>query len=233
VTQSQRRYALFDVDDTLYAKSAGVMDIVRGRISAYMALRLRMDEETIRELRTRYWRQHGSTMRGLILEFGIDPDDYLSYVHDFSVAGLLSGNERLGSILSALPWHRFVLTSATAEHAQQVLAALGVRDCFERVFDIRATAYVGKPHPAAYQHVLAALGIAAEDCVAIDDSMPNLRTAREMGMITVLVSPTERADGVDFTIGGIEEVAAVAQQIAADRSPRTGSGTKEGIQSHA
>lgn len=231
--QHQPRYAFFDLDDTIYAKSAGVMDIVRRRMSSYMALRLRMDEETIRKLRARYWRQHGSTMRGLILEFGIDPDDYLSYVHDFSAAGLLSVNEQLGGILTALPWHRVILTSATLEHAQQVLAALGVRDCFERIFDIRTTGYVGKPHPAAYQHLLAAHRITAQDCVAIDDSLPNLRTAGELGMITVLVGPTRRVDGVDFTISAIEEVAAVAHQIAANHRPRTGLVIKGGIQSHA
>jgi putative hydrolase of the HAD superfamily len=219
VTRHQPRYAFFDLDDTLYAKSAGVMDMVRQRMSAYMALRLRMDEERIRKLRTRYWRQHGSTMRGLILEFGIDPDDYLSYVHDFSVAGLLSHNEQLSGILTALPWHRVILTSATLEHAQQVLAALGVRNCFEHIFDIRTTGYVGKPHPAAYQHALIALGTTSQDCVAIDDSLPNLRTAGELGMTTVLVGTTEQVDGVDFAIDAIEGIAAVANQLADDHGP--------------
>jgi putative hydrolase of the HAD superfamily len=198
----------------MYAKGAGVMDIVSQRISAYMALYLRMDEETIHKLRPRYWRQYGTTMRGLVLEFGIDPDEYLSYVHDFSVAGLLSLNEQLGSILAAIPWHKVILTNAPQEHAQQVLVALGVRQCFGRIFDIRTTGYIGKPDPAAYQYVVTALDTKAGNCIAIDDSLPNLRTAGELGMTTVLVGPTERADGVDFTISGIEEVAAVARQIA-------------------
>jgi putative hydrolase of the HAD superfamily len=216
VKRHQQRHAFFDLDDTMYAKSAGVMDIVSQRISAYMALHLRMDEETIRRLRPRYWRQYGTTMRGLVLEFGIDPDHYLSYVHDFSAAGLLSLNEQLRNILTRLPWHKVIFTNAPQEHAQQVLAALGVRQCFERIFDIRTTGYVGKPDPAAYQYVLSALDTTAENCIAIDDSLPNLRTAGKLGMTTVLVGPTERVDGVDFTISGIEEVAAVARQIAAD-----------------
>jgi putative hydrolase of the HAD superfamily len=213
------RFGFFDLDDTMYAKSAGVMDIVSQRINAYMAMHLNMDEETIRKLRPRYWRQYGTTMRGLVLEFGIKPDHYLSYVHDFQVAGLLSANEHLRSILDELPWHRVVFTNAPHEHAQQVLAALGVGECFQRIFDIRTTGYVGKPDPAAYHYVLGALGATAEDCVAIDDSLPNLRTAGGLGMTTVLVGPTERIDGVDFTIGGIEEVAAVARQIVGGYRP--------------
>jgi putative hydrolase of the HAD superfamily len=213
------RHAFFDLDDTMYAKSAGVMDIVSQRINAYMALHLSMDEETIHELRARYWRQNGTTMRGLVIDFGIDPDDYLSYVHDFSVGELLSVDERLRGILTELPWRKVIFTNAPQEHAQQVLAALGVRQCFGQIFDIRTTGYVGKPDPAAYQYVLAAIGTIAEDCIAIDDSLPNLRTAGQLGMTTVLVGHTERIDGVDFTIGGIEELAAVACQVAGDQRP--------------
>ncbi len=198
----------------MYPKSAGVMDIVSQRIDAYMALRLGLDEGTIRELRPRYWKQYGTTMRGLHLEFGIDPDDYLSYVHNFSVADRLGPNEELRRALDVLPWHKAVFTNAPTEHAQEVLRVLGVEACFAHIFDIRTTGYVGKPDPSAYAYVLSRLGATAEECIALDDSPANLRTARELGMTTVLVGPADRPLGVDFHIRSIEKVAEVADELS-------------------
>ena len=68
----QPRQALFDLDDTMYPKSAGVMDMVSERINAYMALRMSLDDGTIEELRPRYWKQYGTTMRGLQINHQIN-----------------------------------------------------------------------------------------------------------------------------------------------------------------
>jgi putative hydrolase of the HAD superfamily len=197
----------------MYPKSAGVMDMVSQRINAYMALRMGLDDSTIERLRPRYWKQYGTTMRGLYLEFGIDPDDYLSYVHDFSVVGRLAPNEDLRRTLDSLPWSKAVFTNAPAEHAHEVLQVLGVGPCFDHIFDIRTTGYVGKPDPSAYEYVLRKLGAAADECIVLDDSLANLRTASELGMTTVLVGGAEQPHGVDFHIGTIEEVANVAGEL--------------------
>lgn len=204
------RYALFDVDNTLYPKSAGIMEMVSQRISAYMATRLGMDEETIRVLRPRYWKQYGTTMRGLLVEYHIDPDDYLSYVHDFSLTGLLAPNPELDRVLAALPWQKVIFTNSSRLHTEQILATLGVEQHFQCIFDIKYTGYVGKPDPAAYRFVLDALNAAAEDCLMVDDSLANLRPAKELGMVTVLVGFDDVTDSADYVIGRIEDVAQVA-----------------------
>jgi len=205
---------LFDVDDTLYPKSAGVMGVVSRRIDGFMATRLGMDEALIRQLRPRYWQQYGTTMRGLLEEYEIDADDYLSYVHDFCVTDLLAKNERLDRVLTGLSWRKAIFTNAPAEHAHKVLEALGVAHHFERVFDVRATGLVAKPDPRAFRHVVEALGVDVDACVVLDDSMPNLKTAKRLGMVAVLVGSAQRADGVDFAISSIEEVAEVARDLA-------------------
>jgi putative hydrolase of the HAD superfamily len=207
------RHALFDLDDTIYPRSAGIMHIVSQRINEYMALRLGMDDATIKDLRPRYWKQYGTTMRGLVVDFGIDPDDYLGYVHDFSVADILTPNPRLDGALAALPWYKSIFTNASERHAQQVLTALGVDSHFERIFDIRHTGYVGKPNPVAYDCVVDSLGTEAQQCIAVDDSIPNLLTAKKMNMVTVLVGSVDQVEAADFTIGRIEDVAGLASEI--------------------
>ncbi len=190
----QLRYALFDLDNTLYPKSAGVMEAVSRRICAYMATRLGMDEATINDLRPRYWKQYGTTMRGLFVEYHIDPDDYLRYVHDFAMTDFLTANEELGRALAAMPWYKAIFTNASREHADKTLAALGVSQYFSRVFDITDTGYIGKPDVRAYQRVLDALGAAGPECVIIEDSAVNLRPAKALGMTTVLVGLEEAAE---------------------------------------
>jgi putative hydrolase of the HAD superfamily len=203
--------ALFDLDNTLYAKSTGVMDVVSQRINEYMALRLGMDEATIKTLRPRYWEQYGTTMRGLMLEHGTNADDYLDYVHAFSVQEFLAPNVELDAVLQQLPWRKVIFTSSTRNHVQQVLEALAIAQYFARTFDIRDTGLICKPDPAAYQVVLQALGLKAEQCLLVDDSLPNLQTAAALGMVTVWVGSQERADGVTWAIDRIECIADVAR----------------------
>ncbi len=207
------QYALFDLDDTLYPEHVGVMRTVSQRINEYMSSRLGMSEETINRLRPRYWREYGTTMRGLMVEFQVDPNDYLAYVHDFPVEEFLRPNEELNQALTWLPWRKVIFTNSPKEHAERVLKVLGVAHHFERIFDIRDGGYVGKPHHAAYQCLLQELGVEAEECIAFDDSLPNLRTAGELGMVTVLVGSTEKVDGVNWVIPRIEESTVVARQI--------------------
>jgi putative hydrolase of the HAD superfamily len=187
------------------------MDVVGERINEYMAQRLGMDEATIRTLRSRYWEQYGTTMRGLLLEHRINADDYLDYVHGFSVRELLASNAELDRVLEQLPWRKVIFTSSTREHTQQVLEALAIAQRFARTFDIRDTGYVCKPNPAAYQVVLQALGLQAEQCLLVDDSLPNLQAAARLGMVTVWVGSRERADGVTWAIDRIECIADLAR----------------------
>lgn len=205
--------ALFDLDDTLYPEHAGVMRVVSQRINEYMSSRLGMNDETINRLRPRYWREYGTTMRGLMIEFQVDPDDYLAYVHDFPVEEFLRPNKELNQVLACLPWRKIIFTNSPREHAEQVVRVLGIARHFERIFDIRDSNYVGKPHRVAYQCLLQVLSVKAQECITFDDSLPNLRTASELGMVTVLVGAMEKVNGVDWAIPRIEESTVVARQI--------------------
>ena len=189
------------------------MEAVSKRINAYMAMRLGMSRELIDELRPRYWRQYGTTMRGLLVEHGIDPDDYLHYVHDFAVAELIACNEELSHALAGLAWRKVVFTNSSRIHCGRALAALGIEHHFERVIDIKETGYIGKPDERAYSYVLSVLEARPEECVLIDDSAANLRTARGLGMTTVLVGQENNADCADFLIRRIEDIGEVASRL--------------------
>jgi putative hydrolase of the HAD superfamily len=216
VTSGAPQWALVDLDGTLYPIGVGVMRRVSARIDDYMSVRLGQDATTIRELRQGYYRQYGTSMRGLLLDYDIDPDEYLDYVHQVSASELLAPNHSLGCALARLPWRKVIFTNASAEHARNVMNALGVSQHFERIYDIRSTGYVGKPEPEAFHRVLRSLGVEAEHCITIDDSLPNLQTASGLGIRTVWVGAETPVDGVDFAIDRLERIDQVACQIMGD-----------------
>ncbi len=189
------------------------MEVISQRIHDYMAQRLKMDEDTIQTLRSRYVGLYGTTMRGLILEHGVDAEDYLHYVHDFPVEQFLVRSDRLDQVLEELPWQKVIFTSSTREHAHLVLGALGVERHFPRVYDIRDTGYVGKPAGSAFRTLFDGIHAEPQQCVLLDDSVANLRAASELGMATVGVGCQEGAEGVDWCVERVEDVLGLFESL--------------------
>lgn len=202
------KYILFDLDNTLYPKSLGIFDLVIERIRNYMEVRLGFEKSLAQQLRQEYIRRYGSTLRGLMIHYQIDPEDYLEYVHDVGVENKLSPNPALAELLKAIPLAKGIFTSGHLPHAQKVLRCLGVEKFFSQIFDITFTNYIPKPNPEPYRQILNFLSLPGEDCMLIEDLAPNLLPAKEMGMITVLVGQTASPNNgaIDYEISDILEL---------------------------
>ncbi len=199
------RFALFDLDQTLYPVSSGLMDEVGRLIKQYMRERCGFAEAEIVALRDRYFHEYGTTLRGLMLHHGVDPDDYLDYVHNLPLERFIAPNPALDKALAALPLTKVVFTNASEAHARRVLTLLGVERHFSAIIDIKATRYINKPDPEAYRHALAILDAHPEECLLLDDMPRNLLPGRDMGMITVLVG-SDDPDDAHFAIKSIEDL---------------------------
>jgi putative hydrolase of the HAD superfamily len=206
------RYLLFDLDETLYPSRSGLMAGIGELMSRYMEERLDMPPTEVPTLREHYYRVYGTTMRGLQIHHGIDPEDYLAYVHDLPLEDYIGPNDELDRVLAEIETEKVVFTNASAEHARRVLKVLGIGRHFSRIIDVRALGYIAKPDPAAYRRALAILGATGDECLLVDDRARNLSPAKELGMITVLVGSEKTAD-VDFAIGDVTEIGAVVQTI--------------------
>ena len=188
---------LFDLDNTLYAPERDLFSLIDKRINRFMEEVVAIRPAEVDGLRRHYWKAYGATLQGLIRHYGVDPEHYLEYVHDVDVAGRLFPDVELGRGLAGLAVHRYVFTNGSRGHAERVLAALGLAEHFEEIFDIRVAAYQPKPCPDPYHGVLAALGLGAERCIMVEDSLDNLETAKQLGMTTVLVGAGPSAPFVD------------------------------------
>jgi putative hydrolase of the HAD superfamily len=204
---------LFDLDETLYPKNSGVMDQIRDLILDYMRTRLNLTPEAADALRRQYFVTYGTTLRGLQVNDHIDPDEYLHYVHNIRLEQYLKPNQELDAVLASLSQDKVVFTNASREHAEHVLAVLGVRSHIDRIVDVRDMDYESKPQPRAYRRICDLLGVRPEECLLVEDNVRNLCPAKALGMVTVLVDGSKADDCVDFGVQRIEEIGQVVKQI--------------------
>lgn len=183
------KYLFFDLDETLYPATSGLMPAVGERMRLYLEQRYNLDPERAHELQKRYWHEYGTTLRGLMMEREVDPQDYLDFVHDVDVAQFIEPDERLHQILAALPYEKVIVTNADAPHARRVLTRLGIADQFTRIFDIVFMEFECKPARGAYERVLSALDVRGEESILVEDSARNLASARELSIRTILLLP--------------------------------------------
>jgi putative hydrolase of the HAD superfamily len=187
---------LFDLDNTLYPADRGLFALIDVRINCYMAEVVAIDPADVDGLRRSYWENYGATLQGLIRHHGVDPEDYLAYVHAVDVASRLSVDSELRRVLEDLDIPCYVFTNGSRCHVDRVVAALGLDGLFADVFDIRIANYQPKPNPDPYRRVLEQLALAGGRCIMVEDQLSNLKTAKDFGMKTVLVgaAPTLAAE---------------------------------------
>ncbi len=201
------RVVFLDLDDTLYPPSSGVWQAIGERIQVFMMDRLGLTYGEATSLRRRYFEDYGTTLNGLWLNHGVDPQDYLAYVHAVPVEELLRPDPALSTMLEQLPQKRVVFTNANRQHADRVLACLDVADKVDAVIDLFALGMTNKPAPEAYERALGLIGEKdPRACVLADDLPRNLVPAKAMGMTTVLVGPAQPNGAADLHIARITEL---------------------------
>lgn len=179
---------VFDLDNTLYPSSCGLFRQVDERIGAYIQRVLDLDPQGARGVQRRYYREHGSSLRGLMDHHGIDPGEFLDFVHDIDLSPV-DPAPGLDAALGDLPGRKIVYTNGSSAHAARILERLGIARHFAAVFDIVAAEFRPKPQPAAYSALVENHGIDPGRAVMIEDLARNLTPAAALGMTTVLVGP--------------------------------------------
>jgi putative hydrolase of the HAD superfamily len=179
---------VFDLDNTLYPHHLNLWQQVDERIRDYIANFLAVTHEEAFRLQKDYYKRYGTSMRGLMTEHGMKPDDFLDFVHRIDHSPL-EPNAALGAAIETLPGRKLILTNGTRRHADAVLARLALDRHFEDIFDIIAAELEPKPSPKAYDRFLATHGVDAAKAAMFEDLARNLTVPHALGMTTVLVVP--------------------------------------------
>lgn len=213
------RFLIFDLDETLYPRNAGLMQEIGVRINRYLIENLHLPQAQANELRKRYYSQHGTALRGLVVERpDVDPEDYLHFVHDIRLTDYIGPDPALAEMLRSIPLTKVIFTNATTEHAQNVLNILGIAEQFADIVDVRRVEYVSKPNAEAYERLLNILQATGDECILIEDSARNLLPGKALGMTTILVDSDDCAQ-VEYCLHDVLEVKTVVDGLLGIRFP--------------
>jgi len=184
---------VFDLDNTLYPRHCDLFAQIDWKMTDYVAALLDLPKDKARKLQKEMYREYGTTLRGLIVRYDIDPHDFLEKVHDIDYSPV-QPNPVLGELIAALPGRKHIFTNGDVPHARRTTDRLGISDHFESWFDIVASDLVPKPAEAPYRNFLATHEVDPIKAVMFEDMPRNLDVAKVLGMKTVLVVPAQGSE---------------------------------------
>ena len=189
---------IFDLDNTLYPVSCRLFDQIHSRMTRFIAARFDLSLEAALARQKVYFREHGTTLRGLMVVDRIDPNEFLAFVHDIDLT-CVPPDPELVAALAALPGRKIVHTNGSRRHAERLLDHLGIAGSFCGILDIEAAGYEPKPALAGYLELLKRHDVTPGTALMVEDIARNLIPAAALGMTTAWVrNPAEwGADGAD------------------------------------
>ncbi len=208
------KYILFDLDETLYPREAGIMKVLTERMYQFMVHKVGIPADDAPAKRRYFFQKYGTSLRGLMEEYSIAPEDFLAYVHDINLRDFISASPPLHHMLTNIPFNKAIFTNADTAHAERVLDVLQVRPHFDQIIDIAAVNYKNKPDPLAYRQALDLLGVSGHECIMVEDMPRNLPPAKEMGMTTILVDGQSSPSlGIDYIVPTVFHVGQIVQNL--------------------
>jgi putative hydrolase of the HAD superfamily len=225
---------IFDLDNTLYPGTCQLYTEIEQRMAAFIMAELKLDHAGAHSLRRRFLERHGTTLKGLMIEFGMAPQRFLDYVHDIDLS-TVAEDHALGAAIAGLPGKKLIFTNGTRRHAERVLNRLGLTKHFSAIHDIVACDYSPKPHPAAYAGFVRKYEIEPKRAAMIEDMARNLPPAAALGMTTIWVKggPHAADEGharqIDFVVEDLTRfLAEIAPPVAPPRLTSARSTREEG-----
>ncbi|MEI7757443.1 MAG: pyrimidine 5'-nucleotidase [Bacteroidota bacterium] len=180
---------IFDLDDTLHDASSKIFPRINQSMTAYVSHKLNISLANAHQLRDEYWKIYGATLKGLIKNHGVDPQEFLLNTHDAEeLSKFVKQSHALENTLKKLKGKKIVFTNAPLHYAMAIIKALRIQKYFSGIYSIESTNYNPKPSPYAFRKILKQLGKKSNQCVMVEDNLANLKTAHKIGMQTVLVS---------------------------------------------
>ena len=183
---------VFDLDNTLYPASSGLFPLVQERMNQYICRLLDVTMDEAKALRAQYFREHGTTMHGLMARHRVDPHEFMAFVHDVDLS-CVPANPQLVAALRGLSGRKLVYTNGSVPHAENLLEHLGISHFFDDIFDIVASDFAPKPSAVPFRQFVERYGVKPASALMIEDMAKNLMPAAAFGMTTAWVKT-----GVDW-----------------------------------
>ncbi|MEJ2793856.1 pyrimidine 5'-nucleotidase [Iodobacter sp. LRB] len=201
---------IFDLDNTLHNADLHAFPVINRAMTAYLAHHLQLSEQAATDLRVDYWLRYGATMLGLRRHHPhINPRHFLLLSHPLNeLLRIVHPMPGLSVAIRSLPGEKLLFTNGARHYALAMLLALGIDDCFSAVVSVEDVDLIPKPHIAAYRRLLARFRLDPRRCILVEDTLENLKTAKQLGMKTVWINPRSYGAGVvDLSISKLGDIA--------------------------
>lgn len=204
---------LFDLDNTLHNADAGIFDCINHAMTAYMAKTLSLSMAAASDLRADYWARYGATLYGLQQHHPeICIQSFLEHTHPLSrILPLLSFEPNLAASLQAIVGRKVIFSNAPTFYIDALCQKMAIDHLFDQRFGTDTLHYAIKPSLNAYQQVYQDQGVAPEQCIMVDDSLPNLAAAKSLGLYTVWHTPTPEIQLPAYVDVKVESIAQLSK----------------------
>ncbi len=204
-----RNVWIFDLDNTLHNATPHIFPHINRSMREYIERHLGVDEAEATRIRQDYWTRYGATLLGLMRHHDTDPRHFLRETHQFpDLERMVAFEKPVIHMLQRLPGRKIIFSNAPRDYIDAVLNITGLGACFAAVYAVENVNFQPKPMLAGFRTLLHAERIKPGQCIMVEDSLPNLVSAKKLGMKTVWVSAGYRQSPcVDVKISNILQLA--------------------------
>ena len=177
---------IFDLDNTLYSADSGIFQQVHDLMGKFVSKHLNVERKKANEIQRKYYKQHGTTLRGMMDNHGVDPEYFLKEVHklDYSI---VDSNKKLNGELKKLKGRKIIYTNANLQHTLDVLDRIELSDFFDYIFDIKMANYIPKPDLQPYEQIIKDFNLNPSTSAMFDDIAKNLVPAKKVGFTSIWI----------------------------------------------
>ena len=177
---------LIDLDNTVYPEDSNIFAQIDLKMKSFIAENLNVSLDEAFKIQKKYFVDNGTTLRGLMLYHNVQPEKFLNYVHEIDLTSIKK-NEELSDELKKYNGKKIIFTNGSDKHAKKVLKKIGLYKTIDHIFDIIKADYIPKPDISTYQKVIKEYSLDPRKTIMIDDLPNNLKTAKGLGIKTVLI----------------------------------------------
>lgn len=201
---------VFDLDNTLYRVTAEMSADINRLMRGFVMDLLAIDEDEAHQVQKSYFREYGLTVRGLMLNHGLDPSLYMEHMSQIDLSHI-GPDPRMAQAIERLDGRKIIYTNAFGKHTETVLDRMGIADLFDEIHDIETADYLPKPDIGAYRDLCQRYNIDPRRAIMVEDTPHNLVPAAELGMTTLWIRTSadwvSGGDGADYIHHVTEDLA--------------------------
>ena len=196
------KYLILDMDGCVYKPKylKTLFGQVSSRMTDFISLKLDIDKIKAKEIQADYFYKYDTSLNGLMKNYPkiIDPNEFLSYVHNINY-DCLNKDIELREELLKLDVKAYCATNGSKEHAINCMKKIGIDDLFEgKIMDIVDFNFKPKPNPESLGLMCEKFQIPTnEETVYIEDICKNLSSETAKNMTKVWFTNDEPINNID------------------------------------